>query len=67
MAGYEPGVRLLTDEHPARDRGVPAFLGPLVGRGSVVLVREPAENTWPARQDDERATAVLRAGQPPSE
>ena len=67
VTGYEPGVRLLTDEHPASDHGVPAFLGPLVSGGSLVLLREPAENTWPARQEDERATAVVRAGQPPSE
>jgi uncharacterized protein (TIGR03089 family) len=67
VAGYEPGVRLLTDIHPASDHGVPGFLGPLVRQGSLVLLREPQENTWPARLDDERATAVVRAGQPPSE
>jgi hypothetical protein len=67
VTGYEPGVRLLTDEHPAGDHGVPAFLAPLLSGGSLVLLREPAENTWPARQEDERATAVVRAGQPPSE
>ena len=66
-AGYAPGVRLLTDEHPATGGGVPAFLGPLLAGGSLVLLREPTENTWPARQEDERATAVVRAGQPPSE
>lgn len=65
--GHEPGVRLLTDLHPATDRGVPAFLGPLVHGGSLVLLSEPQEQTWPARREDERATAVVRAGQPPSE
>ncbi len=67
VAGYASGVRLLTDAHPAGDHGVPAFLGPLVSGGSLVLLREPRENTWPARQEDERATAVVRVGQPPSE
>jgi len=66
-AGHAPGVRLLTDVHPARDDGVPAFLGPLVSGGSLVLLRDPQEQTWPARLEDERATAVVRAGQPPSE
>jgi uncharacterized protein (TIGR03089 family) len=59
--GYEPGVRLLTDVHPAQDSGVPAFLGPLLRGGSLVLLRNATDDSWPARQDDERATAVLRA------
>lgn len=64
----EHGVRLLTDLNPATDRGVPAFLGPLVHGGSVVLLRHPEHSTWPARHEDERATAQLRAVvQPPSE
>lgn len=67
LPGDEPGVRLLTDLHPAEDRGVPAFLAPLVAGGSLVLLREPREQTWPARLEEERATAVVRAGQPPSE
>ncbi len=66
-ADHEAGVRLLTDLHPATDDGVTAFLGPVLGGGSLVLLRNPQENTWPARQDDERATAVVRAGQPPRE
>ncbi len=65
--GHAPGVRLLTDAHPASDHGVSAFLGPLAVGGSLVLLRNARENTWPARQDDERATAVVRVGQPPSE
>ena len=62
------GVRLLTDLHPATGQGVPAFLGPLLHGGSVVLVSHPDEKTWPARLRDERATVELRAAadQPPS-
>lgn len=62
---HEPGVRLLTDLHPATDCGIPAFLAPLVHGGSVVLLRHPRDSTWPARHEDERATAQLRA-QPPA-
>lgn len=57
----DPGVRLLTDVDPARECGVPAFLAPLVRRGSLVLLRNTPDDSWPARQGDERATAVLRA------
>ncbi len=53
--------RLLTDVHPAHERGVPAFLGPLVSGGSVVLLRNAAPETWSARSQDERTTAELRA------
>ena len=60
-ADLEPGVRLLTDLHPALDAGVPTFLAPVAQGGSLVLVRNPSEDGWPARQRDERATAVLRA------
>ncbi len=60
-AGYQPGVRLLTDVHPADGYGVPAFLGPLVRSGSLVLLRSPGADTWPARTVDERANAQLRA------
>ena len=65
---HPAGVRLLTDLHPATDQGVPAFLAPLLSRGSVVLVSQPDEETWPARLRDERATVELRADadQPPS-
>jgi uncharacterized protein (TIGR03089 family) len=59
--GADDGVRLLTDAHPARDRGVPAWLAPLVAGGSLVLVQRPADGEWPARHEGERATAVLRA------
>ena len=69
-AGHEQratGERLLTDVHPGQDQGVPAFLGPLAHRGSVVLLLNPADPTWEARHADERATAELRSSaQPPS-
>jgi uncharacterized protein (TIGR03089 family) len=65
---HDDGVRLLTDVSPAAGTGIPAFLAPLVHAGSVVLLRNPTDATWPARHEDERATAELRAaGQPPSE
>jgi uncharacterized protein (TIGR03089 family) len=60
-SGYASGTRLLTDVHPAADRGVPAFLGPLLSGGSIVLLRDPQESTWPARAEDERADVQLRA------
>jgi uncharacterized protein (TIGR03089 family) len=61
LAGYSPGVRLLTDVHPAAGHGVPVLLAPLLSGGSVVLVRNPEERTWPARAEDERADVQLRA------
>lgn len=57
----EDGVRLVTDVHPASARGVPAWLAPLAAGGSLVLVRRPRDDQWPARLEGERATAVLRA------
>jgi uncharacterized protein (TIGR03089 family) len=41
-ADYAPAASLLTDVHPASDHGVPAFLGPLLSGGSLVLLRDPA-------------------------
>lgn len=65
---HADGVRLLTDLSPVSGAGVPAFLAPLVHGGSIVLLRHPTKATWPARHEDERATAELRAtGQPASE
>ena len=61
---YAEGVRLLTDVHPAHDDGVPVLLGPLVHGGSVVLLRHPTTQQWPARREDERATEELRSGEP---
>ena len=60
-AGYPPGARVLTDVHPAADHAVPAFLGPLLSGGSLVLLRHALEETWPARAEDERADVQLRA------
>lgn len=61
---YADGVRLLTDVHPAHQGGVPVVLGPLVHDGSLVLVRHPRADRWPARHEDERATAELREREP---
>jgi uncharacterized protein (TIGR03089 family) len=61
VTAHPTGVRLLTDVHPASGHGVPPFLGPVLTRGSVGLVRDPQETTWPARAEDERADAQLRA------
>lgn len=60
-AGSEPGVRLLTDVHPAAERGLPAFLAPVAAHGSLVLLRHAPDEVWPARAENERATAQLRA------
>lgn len=60
---FAPGTRLLTDLHPADGHGVPAFLAPMVCGGSLVLLSNATEDLWGARERDERATAVLRAGQ----
>ncbi len=63
---YEPGVRLLTDVHPAAQAGVPALLAPWVSGGSVVLLQNATAASWSARRVDERTTAELRASdQPP--
>jgi len=64
-AGHAHGVRLLTDVNPAEGHGVPAFLAPLVRGGSLVLLSKASEDTWAARRQEERATAVLR-DYPPS-
>jgi uncharacterized protein (TIGR03089 family) len=56
-----PGGRLLTDASPLSDRGVAAFLAPLVHGGSLVLVANADAAAWPGRRDSERATRELRA------
>jgi len=66
LGDVSAGVRLLTDVHPASEHGVPAFLGPLVHDGSLVLVRPPSDTDWTARREAERATAVLRAADQPA-
>lgn len=59
--GHPPGVRVLTDVHPAVEAGVPVVLAPLVHDGSVVLLANATEDSWPARREDERATVELRS------
>jgi uncharacterized protein (TIGR03089 family) len=61
---HQDGVRLLTDVHPASGQGVPAFLAPLVHGGSLVLMTDPAEDTWSTRYREERATTELRERRP---
>jgi uncharacterized protein (TIGR03089 family) len=60
VSGYEDGVRLLTDVHPAAEHGVPTFLAPLLRGGSLVLLTNAGEDSWSARRRDERASAELR-------
>jgi len=52
--------RLLTDVNPCTRRGLSTLLGPVVLGGSAVWVRNPAEDSWAARADQERATDQLR-------
>lgn len=65
-SGFTSGDRLITDLNPLADKGIGAFVAPLLAGGSVVLVRHPDEAQWPAHRDDERATVELRDDQPPS-
>ena len=67
LTEHEGEVRLLTDMHPAAQAGVPVFLAPMVHGGSVVLLRHPAEATWPARREDERATVGASCGRSAAE
>ena len=55
------GGRLLTDVNPCTHSGQQTLLAPLVHRASTVWVRHPDEAAWPARVEQERATAELRA------
>jgi uncharacterized protein (TIGR03089 family) len=60
--------RVLTDLNPLTDDGQALLLGLLAGSGSLVLVSPTddaeADSRWPARSQNERATAVLRTDQP---
>jgi len=56
--------RVLTDVNPLSEPGRRLLVGLLAGTGSLVLVRALAESEWPARSQNERATAVLRTDQP---
>jgi uncharacterized protein (TIGR03089 family) len=55
------GGRLLTDVNPATRAGTVTLLGPLVAGARVVWVRNGDDATWPARREQERATAELRS------
>jgi uncharacterized protein (TIGR03089 family) len=57
----EQGGRLLTDVNPATRAGAVSLLAPLVHGAGVIWVRHPDEAGWPARREQERATAELRA------
>ena len=57
----QPGVRLLTDVHPAADHGVPAFLGPLRQRWLAGAAARPA-GTDVARSSRGRAGRRTAAG-----
>ncbi len=61
VAHVPDGVRLLTNVHPAKDSGVPAFLAPVAHGGSVVLLSNCVNSDWSTRRIDERTTAELRA------
>ena len=60
--------RVLTDLNPLSEPGQQLLLGLLAGTGSLVLVAPgndaTTDGTWPARSQNERATAVLRTDQP---
>jgi uncharacterized protein (TIGR03089 family) len=64
-AAQLPGNRVITDLHPAVEGGSSSWLAAFAGGGSLVLVTNPDEERWPARQHDERATAVLRSSRGP--
>ncbi|RNL78627.1 TIGR03089 family protein [Nocardioides marmorisolisilvae] len=56
--------RVLTDLDPLGEEGRALLVGLLAGTGSLVLVRNLDDSGWPARSQNERATAVLRTDQP---
>ena len=58
--GIRERDRVLLDERVAAEAGPVAWLlAPLAGSGSLVLVRNPAEETLPRRAADERVTATF--------
>lgn len=63
--GLAAGGRLLTDVVPTSRVGVGTLTAPLRGGGGTVWVRRPDPDGWAHREEVERTTAVLRAGQPP--
>jgi uncharacterized protein (TIGR03089 family) len=58
--GSAPGARLLTDLSPCSHDGALALASAVATGGSLVLVRNPDEDRWQQRYDDERATAQAR-------
>lgn len=58
--------RLITDLNPLSVEGQALLAGLVAGTGSLVLVANADEGTWPAHSQSERATASLRADQPSS-
>ncbi|MGN6253299.1 MAG: TIGR03089 family protein [Marmoricola sp.] len=60
VAAAREGARLLTDVDPVADRATTTLLPALLG-GSLVLVTGTADERWPTRHEDERATDVLRS------
>lgn len=56
--------RVLTDLDPLTEEGQRLLVGLLAGSGSLVLLLNASDSAWPARSQNERATAVLRTDQP---
>jgi len=56
--------RVITDLNPLSPAGQALLVGVVAGTGSLVLVANADEGTWPAHSQSERATASLRADQP---
>jgi uncharacterized protein (TIGR03089 family) len=55
-----PG-RLLTGVNPCTPDGLDTLLGPLLGGGGTVWVRNPADDGWDRRAETERATVTRRS------
>jgi len=56
--------RVITDLNPLSAAGQSLLADLVAGTGTLVLVANPDESTWPAHSQNERATASLRADQP---
>jgi len=54
------GGRLLTDVNPASRRGVATLVAPVLLGAGTVWVRNPDEDRWSARAEQERVTEELR-------
>ncbi len=53
--------RVITDVNPLSEAGQRLLAGLLTGSGSLVLVANAEDSTWPAHSQSERATAAVRA------